>query len=195
MSMASPFFDPRKVLMSAIIVCGAAFTACAASLNLQPTSAAGLGAAQSAPPISDADVPDSVLADLKSHLNQLSDLQEWVVLPADAPNHYTVSGTVELALDGATGQTDAMVEHDVQTFFENVYQSGVAVDDAHLYILQDGRVVAGAGLGRDAYAKLGAAVSTAEPAQFTDLLATQASSDIEGPEDCWYQSLLDNSAP
>jgi hypothetical protein len=193
MSMLRRPFRPRNLLICVIILCAASYTACLASLHLQPPSsaAADLSAATASDvAISPQDVPDSVLKALQLHLTDVPGLQEWAVLPAAGGNGYSVSATVELALNGGVGQKDETVDRDIMAFFQGVYGSGADVADAHIYFLQDGRPVAGAGLGQSTYDKLGVTASTS-PATFTNVIAEQPMQTSDGPDDCWFESTLD----
>ncbi len=193
MSMLKRPFRPRNLLICIIILCAASYTACLASLHLQPPSSTAMdssAATTSDVPISPRDVPDSVLKALQLHLTDVTDLQEWAVLPADGGNGYSVSATVELALSGGEGQNDQTVDSDIMAFFQGVYGSGADVADAQIYFLQDGRPVAGAGLGQSTYDKLGVTASTS-PVTFANVIAAQPMQTSNGPNDCWFESTLD----
>jgi hypothetical protein len=194
MSMLKRQFRPRNLLICVIILCAASYTACLASLHLTPLSSAANSTstdATSDAPISSRDVPDSVLQALQMHLTDVPDLQEWAVLPAVAGNGYSVSATVELALNGGVGQNNDAVDRDIMAFFQGVYGSGADVADAHIYFLQDGRPVAGAGLGQSTYRNLGVTASTT-PATFANVIAAQPMRTSDGPDDCWFESTLDD---
>jgi|GEM_PF-6350351 len=129
------------------------------------------------------DVPEDVLNRITLALNSISGLNELVVEPA-AGGGYQVSATVSLA----GSATSEEFQNTVGQFFTSVYSSHCNVQDAEVYAMQNGRIVAGAGLGISVYKQIS---STAGVSRFSLVDALKgATNNTEGVDDKWFSTKL-----
>jgi hypothetical protein len=74
-----------------------------------------------------------------------------------------------------------------EMFFSGLYSSGVDVRHAEIYWMAGGELVAGAGLGAQAYTRLASAAAANTSAWWQALSGMAAASDTEGTNECWAE--------
>jgi hypothetical protein len=136
-------------------------------------------------------VPDAAVAAITNHVGQVQGLNELVVTPADTGQGYDVSATVDLGENPAVSYAawSKTVKQDVPAYFQDVFGSGQPVQEAEVYFLLDGNLVAGAALGASAYQALGTEVSTSGASQsaWVSTLASEPVVEDAGPNTRWFE--------
>lgn len=161
--------------------------------TLQPQSAhadtasSSIGSLSALSMSASTDVPDSVVKAIAEDTGVVPGLEDLVVLGSATGTGYVVSATVDLGYGSSPPSNwQSQVERDVMAYFQGVYGSGKPVSSAELYFLQDGQIIAGAGLGVDVYHKLSpAAFSTGQG--FVQDLKSQPMVAGDSPDDSWFE--------
>lgn len=140
-------------------------------------------------------VSSAVVKQITESLKDVKGLNELVVLPAQTGSGVTVSAMVDLAdYSLPQSQWSPVVQSDVQAFFNEVYQSGENVQNAQVYFTVNQKVVAGAGLGSEAYKKLSSETATGQSG-FTQALASAPTVTNQSTLDSWFQTQTTPNAP
>ncbi|MCF8564819.1 hypothetical protein LLE49_08760 [Alicyclobacillus tolerans] len=133
------------------------------------------------------DVSNQVVADIAKQLGVVGGLNDLVVLPVSGGQSYMVSATVDLADHSlSTAQWNAMVKKDVPVFFAGAFKAGSSIEDAQVYFMVNGQIVAGAGLGKSAYQALSSEVSTGQSG-FDAMLSSAPMVTTQGASQRWFQ--------
>lgn len=134
------------------------------------------------------DVPSSVETAVVSRLQNVKGANELVVTPSSSGAGYDVSATVDLGDDEniSYGTWAAMVKQDLPSYFEGVFGSGQPIQQADVYFLLDGQIVAGAALGATAYQTIDSATS-ANGSNWVTAMAGLPVDTTEGPNARWFE--------
>lgn len=156
---------------------------------------AGLGTTPTTASATPADVPDATVQKVASSVSDVVGLNELVVLPSADGKGVTVSAMVDLGDHSAPRSTWLpQVRRAVQQYLYGVYQSGAVVENAQVYFTQNGEIVAGAGLGKQAYLSMAAEASTGQ-SNFVQTLESQPTVTNEGTKDSWFETQTTANAP
>lgn len=150
--------DKRGLLVS-IIAFGALAYAAVMLVMLHADVLSGLpsrsGSTHQAAPAAAGNVPNGILRKVASQLNNVAGVNELYVQAAPSGG-YIVSATAQVG----SKATNTQVKNIINQYLQGLYGGNVNVSDAQIYILQNGMIVAGAGLGADVYHKLASTTGT-----------------------------------
>lgn len=137
---------------------------------------------------SSSDVSDAVVAKVAQSLsNVLGDNDELVVLPATGSTGVTVSATITLdGGDPSSTNWKQTVSDDIGQYFTDIYTLTQPIENAQVYFLQNGQLVAGAEVGRQVYKQLTDTTGTGSGG-FVQSLAAQPVRTNQGAMDSWVQ--------
>ncbi|QQE80865.1 hypothetical protein [Alicyclobacillus sp. SO9] len=126
-------------------------------------------------------VPNGILHQVAKQLNNVSAVNELYVQAAPTGG-YIVSATAQVN----SKATNQQIKTVINNYLQGLYGGSVNVSDAQIYILQNGIIVAGAGLGRSAYNKLASTTET-KPFSLTQQLKTPGITS-QGVNNDWLES-------
>lgn len=153
------------------------------------------GTTQNATLQTPADVPDTTVQKIASGVKGVAGLNELVVLPSADGQGVTISAMVDLGDHSAPRSIwYPQVRSAVQQYFYGIYQSGENVESAQVYFTQNGEIVAGAGLGKQAYVGIAAEASTGQSG-LAQALESQPTVTNEGSKDSWFETQTTPNAP
>jgi hypothetical protein len=134
------------------------------------------------------DVSDEAVQTLTESLgNIVSQSDELAILPAVGGTGFTVSATISLDQSDASGvDWRQTVSDDISQYFADVYAQTQPIEDAQIYFLKAGQLVAGAGLGRQVYQQLSGTVSTGSGG-LVPVIQAQPVRTNQGVMDSWAQ--------
>ncbi|MBX6352353.1 MAG: hypothetical protein IRZ10_03375 [Thermoflavifilum sp.] len=135
-----------------------------------------------------ADVPEDVMNDIAQAVGAAGPIDELVVLP-DGGGGYTVSATLQLGYGPIPDRNtlEKTVSQQAALFFSGLYGADIPVTHAELYWMAGEEVVAGAGLGADAYQRMASAVATGQDGWWQALTARAASASVSGVDEAWAE--------